>query len=89
MGRPKKISAPVSTAFLFRNTACKTVVVQTAFGETSMTNWEALARMVQNLALDGNQRAAQLFFQMRKRFPGKPAPCGTIIRVLSDQDCRV
>jgi hypothetical protein len=86
MGRQKELSGQVSTAVLFHKAANKMVVIPTAHGRASMTNWEGLVRMVQNLALDGNPRAVRLLSQMRKKFPGKPAPPGKIIRVMEDED---
>jgi hypothetical protein len=86
MGRSKKPSAPVSMAFLFRKIANETVVVQTARGKTSMTNWEALARMIHNQALDGKPSAERFLAQLRKKFPGKPAPPGKVIRIVQDED---
>jgi hypothetical protein len=89
MGGPKKQSASASTVVLFRKTASETVTVQTATGKRNMTNWEALARMVQNLAFDGNAGAARLLSQMRRIFPGKPSPSQKIIQLISDTDARL
>ena len=75
-GRPKKPSQPVSTAYLFRKVASETVTVETKSGKEIMTRWEALARMVQNLALSKDPSAARLLHQMRRKFPGKAAPGG-------------
>jgi hypothetical protein len=54
-----------------------------------MTRWEALARMVQNLALNKDPGAARVLSQMRKKFPGKAAPAGKFILVVSDNDMKV
>jgi hypothetical protein len=88
-GRPRKPSEPVSTAYLFRKIANETVVVETGNGKTSMTRWEALARMVQNLALNKDPSAARVLSQMRKKFPGKAAPAGKFILVVSDNDMKL
>jgi len=88
-GRPKKPSQPASTAYLFRKIANERVVVETASGTTTMTRWEALARTVQNLALNKDPSAARLLSQMRKKFPGKAAPAGKFILVVSDNDMKL
>ena len=74
---------------LFYKTASKTVIVQTATGARKMTNWEALARVVQNLAFNGNARAARLLSRMRRNFPGEPSPSQKIIVLISEQDARL
>ena len=89
MGGPKKQSASASTVVLFRKTASETVTVQTATGKRNMTNWEALARVVQNLAFNGNARAARLLSRMRRNFPGEPSPSQKIIVLISEQDARL
>jgi hypothetical protein len=89
IGRPKKQSMPVSMVSLFYKTASKTVIVQTATGARKMTNWEALARVVQNLAFNGNARAARLLSRMRRSFPGEPSPSQKIIVLISEQDARL
>jgi hypothetical protein len=86
-GRPKKPSQQVSTAYLFRKVANETVVIETASGKMRMTRSEALARMVQNLALNKDSSAARLLSQMRKKFPGKATPGG--ILVVSDNDMKL
>jgi hypothetical protein len=88
-GRPKKPSEPVSTAYLFRKIANETVVVETGSGKKTMTHSEALARMVQNLALNRDSSAARLLSQMRKKFPGRAAPGGKYILTVSDNDMKV
>jgi Family of unknown function (DUF5681) len=87
-GRPKKPPEPVSLVYLFRKIANETVVVETASGKTAMTRWEALARMVQNMALNKDPSAARLLSQMRKKFPGKAAPAGKLIFVASDNEMK-
>jgi hypothetical protein len=54
-----------------------------------MTRWEALARMVQNLALSKDPSAARLLHQMRRKFPGKAAPGGKYTLVVSDNDMKL
>ena len=88
-GRPKKPSQPVSRAYLFRKAANEMVVVETASGKKIMTRWEALTRMVQNLALNSDSSAARLLSQMRKKFPGKAAPGGKYIFTVSDNDMKI
>lgn len=88
-GRPKKPSQPVSTAYLFRKIANERVVVEAKSGREIMTGWEALARMVQNQALNKDPSAARLLHQMRKKFPGKAAPGGKNILVVSDNDMKL
>ena len=88
-GRPKKASQPVSTAYLFRKIANERVVVEAKSRKEIMTHWEALARMVQNLALSKDPSAARLLHQMRKKFPGRAAPGGKNILVVSDDDMKV
>jgi Family of unknown function (DUF5681) len=88
-GRPKKPSQPVSTAYLFRKIANERVVVEAKSRKEIMTHWEALARMVQNLALSKEPSAARLLHQMRKKLPGSAAPGGKNILVVSDDDMKV
>jgi len=88
-GRPKRPSQPVSTAYLFRKIANETVVVEAKNGKETMTRWEALARMVQNLALSKDPSAARLLHQMRRKFPGKAAPGGKYTLVVSDNDMKL
>jgi hypothetical protein len=88
-GGPKKPPQPVSTAYLFRKIANETVAVETENGKKTMTRWEALARMVQNLALRKDPSAARLLHQMRKKFPGKAAPGGKNILVVSGNDMKL
>lgn len=88
-GRPKKTSQPVSAAFLFRKVASEMVTVETKNGKEIMTRWEALARMVQNLALNKDPSAARLLHQMRKKFPGSAPPGAKHIWVLSDEDLKI
>jgi len=85
-GRPRKPSEPVSTAYRFRKIANERVVLETGSGKTSMTHWEALVRMVQNLALNKDPSAARVLSQMRKKFPGKAPPCRKVY--LGRQRCR-
>jgi Family of unknown function (DUF5681) len=85
-GRPQKPSQPVSAAYLFRKVANEMVAIQ---GNETMTRWEALARQVQNLALDRDPSAARLLHQMRKKFPGKAAPGDKYIWVVSDDDLKL
>jgi Family of unknown function (DUF5681) len=73
-GRPKKPPQPVSTAYLFRKVANEMVAVEAKNGKGIMTRWEALARMVQDLALNKDPSAARLLHQMRKKFPGNAVP---------------
>lgn len=54
------------------------VVIEAGSHNESMTRWEALARKVQNLALNKDSSAARLLHQMRKKFPGKAAPVTNI-----------
>ena len=74
-GQSKKPSQPESRTYLFRK-ASETVVVQTAAsGKMRIDLLGALARMVQNLALNGDPGAARLLSQMRKNSPVKrPLP---------------
>jgi hypothetical protein len=88
-GRPKKPSEPVSTAYLFRKVANEMVVVEAGSGKEIMTRWEALARMVQNQALNKDPSAARLLHQMRKKFPGKAAPGDKYIWVVNDADMKL
>jgi Family of unknown function (DUF5681) len=88
-GRPKKPSEPLSRAYLFRKVANERAVVEAKNGKEIMTHWEALARMVQNLALSKDPSAARLLHQMRKKFPGKAAPGGKYILVVSDNDMKL
>jgi hypothetical protein len=66
----------------------KMVAIETGSGEKIMTRWEALARMVQNLALNKDSSAARLLSLMRKKFPGKAAPGGKYILVVSDNEMK-
>jgi hypothetical protein len=88
-GRPKKPPEPVSTAYLFRKVANEMVVVEAGSGKEIMTRWEALARMVQNLALNKDPNAARLLHQMRKKFAGKAAPGDKYIWVVNDADMKL
>jgi hypothetical protein len=54
------------------------VVVEAGSGKEIMTRWEALARMVQNLALNKDPSAARLLHQMRKKFPARQPPVTNI-----------
>jgi hypothetical protein len=88
-GRPKKPVEPVSTAYLFRKVANEMVAVEIGGTKTTMTRWEALMRTIQHLALDRDTSAARLLSQMRKKFPGKAAPGGKNILVVSDNDMKL
>jgi hypothetical protein len=88
-GRPKKPSQPVSTAYLFRKVANEMIVIEAGSHNEIMTRWEALARKVQNMALNRDSSAARLLHQMRKRFRGKAMPGDKYIRVVSDDDMKV
>src|ERR1700730_14484659 len=88
-GRPKKPSQPVSTAYLFRKVANEMVVIEAGSHNESMTRWEALARKVQNLALNKDSSAARLLHQMRKKFPGKALPGDKYIWVVNDADMKL
>jgi hypothetical protein len=87
-GRPKKPSAAVSTAYLFRKVANETVATGSG-SPNQMTRWEALVRQVQNLALSKDPSAARLLYQMRKKFPGKAVPGDKFIWVVSDTDMKL
>ena len=82
--KPKPPTEPLSRAYLFRKVANAKVAVATESGTGIMTYWEALARMIQQQAFSDNASAIRLLHQMRKKFPGKPAPIGKRISVLSD-----
>jgi hypothetical protein len=84
-GRPTKASEPASAAYLFRKVANEMVVLNSASGEQSMTHWEALARQVQKLALNKDASAARLLYRMKKAFPGKGMPVGTVIWVVGEE----
>lgn len=88
-GRPKKPSRPMSRAYLFCKIANEMVVVAAKSGKETMTRWEALARMVQNLALKKDPSAARLLHQMRKKFPGKAAQGDRYIWVVYDEDMKL
>jgi hypothetical protein len=84
--RIKKPSKPASRAYLFRKTAAETVVVPIEGSKTRMTNWEALLRMVQYRALDGDTSAAQLLSQIAKDFPGTAGSPEKIIFIITEED---
>lgn len=87
-GRQKMPSQPVSRAYLFRKVANELVVVEAKSGKEIMTCWEALVRMVQNLALNKDPSAARLLHQMRKKFPGKALPGDKYIWGVNDADMK-
>jgi hypothetical protein len=80
-GRKKLLSRD----HLFRKVANEMVVLNSASGEQSMTHWEALARQVQNLALNKDASAARLLYRMKKAFPGRGMPVGTVIWVVGEE----
>jgi hypothetical protein len=88
-GRPKKQPEPVSRAYLFRKVANEMVAIGAGSSKEIMTRWEALVRQVQNLALSKDPGAARLLHWMRKKFPGKVAPAGKFILVVSDNDMKL
>ena len=88
-GRPKKPSQPVSTAYLFRKVANERIVIEAGSHNEIMTRWEALARKVQNLALNRDSSADRLLHQMRKRFPGNALAGDKYIWVVNDADMKV
>jgi hypothetical protein len=65
------------------------VAVEAKNGKGIMTRWEALARMVQDLALNKDPSAARLLHQMRKKFPGNAVPGDKYIWVVSDADMKL
>jgi len=84
--RTKKPSEPASRAYLFRKTSAETVGVQIGGRKTRMTNWEALLRMVQSRAFDGDTSAAQLLSQIAKDFPGTAGSPEKIIFIITEED---
>ena len=77
---------PTSTAGLFRKVARAKVVLEIGNDKRTMTNWEAVARNVQQQALLGNSNAVRILTRMRKKFPGKPVSDKKYIDVLSDNE---
>lgn len=57
-----------------------------AVRKTRMTDWEELARMVQNLPINGDAHAARLVSQMRTKVLGIAAPPGKLIFIVNDED---
>jgi hypothetical protein len=51
-----------------------------------MTDWEELARMVQNLPLNGDAHAARFVSQLRTNVLGIAAPPGKLIFIVDDED---
>jgi hypothetical protein len=86
VGRRKKEIEPVSIASLIHKILNEKVAVETVNGNVRMTNWEAIARSVQNSALNGDPRAGRLLSQMREQFLTKPRPPIKFISVLSDNE---
>ncbi len=75
---------PTSLAYLFQKVASAKVVLEIENDKRTVTNWEALARMVQQQASLGNSSAIRLLNRMRKKFPGPPASGGEYIEVMTD-----
>jgi hypothetical protein len=87
-GRPPK-STLVSTAFLFQKVSNELVPINIRGKQVKMTRLEALARVVQALALNKDPAASRLFHKMRKTFPGRAAPGAKYLIVVSDADMKL
>jgi Family of unknown function (DUF5681) len=88
-GRPKKPPRPVSRAHLFRKVANEMVNIEVGGEKVTRTIWEAFARKVHHQALNKEPGFAQLFHQMRKKFPGAALPGDKYIWVGTDDDMKL
>jgi hypothetical protein len=86
--RPPK-SSMVSTALLFQKVSDELVPTKFHGKQVKMTQWEALIRAVQTLALNKDPAASRLLHKMRKTFPGSAAPGAKYLMVVSDDDMKL
>jgi hypothetical protein len=87
-GRPLK-PIMVSTASLFQKVLNELVPITIRGKQIKMTQWEALVRTVQTLALNKDPAASRLLHKMRKTFPGSAAPSAKYLMVVSDDDMKL
>lgn len=86
--RPKAIQQPFAAGYLFRKVAYQEVVFDVYGIRTKMTRWDAYARRICMMALEGNIKAAKLLDQLRKKFPGKALPGDPITFIISEDDAK-
>jgi Family of unknown function (DUF5681) len=88
-GRPRQAARRMSIPYLFRKIANEPVAIETDGGKLTMTRWEAFLRQIHTMALNKDASAARLLHQIRKQFPGNPAPGDRHIFVVSDNDMKL
>jgi hypothetical protein len=74
MNKTQKDPQPLTVAGLFRKVASETLAVDVEGDTLTMTRFEALARVIQEHAFNGNSSAVRLLVQMWKKFPRKAEP---------------
>ena len=85
-GRPKNPNQHVSPAHLFWKVANEHVTIELGGSRMMISRWEAFLRMVQTLALNQDQGAARLLYNMRRQFPGTAPSGDKYLCIVCDED---